>query len=114
MKNFKKILSSQNTESRPWIVWIWNSAICRQEMVDQLNALLSQGFGGNASAKLDGRRMLVKASGMRLSAVGPGKGYSVLEYPPIARLYSGRREADEKASTTRIAISVLAGGEKKP
>ena len=75
---------------------------------------LSQGFGGNASAKLDGRRMLVKASGMRLSAVGPGKGYSVLEYPPIARLYSGRREADEKASTTRIAISVLAGGEKKP
>jgi hypothetical protein len=46
LKNFKKILSSQNLESRPWILWIWNLSITKAEMVLQLDALLSQGFGG--------------------------------------------------------------------
>jgi hypothetical protein len=46
LKNFKKILASKNLESRPWILWIWNLTITRQEMIRQLNALLSQGFGG--------------------------------------------------------------------
>lgn len=46
MKNFKKILSAQNMEGRPWILWIWNLSITKEEMISQLNALLSQGFGG--------------------------------------------------------------------
>jgi hypothetical protein len=46
LKNFKQILSAQNIESRPWIQWIWNAAIPQEEMVSQLNALVSQGFGG--------------------------------------------------------------------
>ena len=46
MKNFKQIFSKPNQDGRPWIVWIWNFTITRQEMVNQLNALLSQGFAG--------------------------------------------------------------------
>ena len=46
MKNFKEILSKPTLEARPWIIWIWNYSIPKQEMVDQLNALISHGFGG--------------------------------------------------------------------
>jgi hypothetical protein len=46
LKNFKQILASQNTETRPWALWIWNLSIDRQVMTDQLKALLAQGFGG--------------------------------------------------------------------
>jgi hypothetical protein len=46
LKNFKKILSSQNLESRPWILWIWNLSITKEEMLRQLDVLVSQGFGG--------------------------------------------------------------------
>ena len=46
MKNFKQIFSKPSRETRPWIVWIWNMALSRQELIAQLNGLLSQGFGG--------------------------------------------------------------------
>lgn len=46
MKNFKQILSKQSTEKRPWIIWIWNLMISKNEMLEQLNRLISQGFGG--------------------------------------------------------------------
>lgn len=46
LKNFKKILSAPAPDGRPWIIWIWNLSITREEMVRQLDALLAQGFGG--------------------------------------------------------------------
>ncbi len=46
MKNFKQIFSKPGHEARPWFVWIWNMAISREELLTQLNGLLSQGFGG--------------------------------------------------------------------
>ena len=46
MKNFKQILSKQSAEARPWIIWIWNLAITKDEMLSQLKALISSGFGG--------------------------------------------------------------------
>jgi hypothetical protein len=46
LKNFKKILSLQSLESRPWILWIWNLSITKDEMLRQLNTLITQGFGG--------------------------------------------------------------------
>lgn len=32
----------------PWVVWIWNLGITKDELIEQLNTLLSQGFGGIA------------------------------------------------------------------
>ncbi|MBN1129555.1 MAG: hypothetical protein JXA71_11240 [Chitinispirillaceae bacterium] len=46
MKNYKQILGNQNRETRPWVIWIWNQAITRDEMIAQFNTLISQGFGG--------------------------------------------------------------------
>jgi hypothetical protein len=46
LKNFKQILSKQSAEKRPWIIWIWNLLISKKEMLEQLNELISQGFGG--------------------------------------------------------------------
>ncbi len=46
LKNFKQIFSKPSHENRPWIIWIWNMALSRQELLAQLNGLLLQGFGG--------------------------------------------------------------------
>jgi hypothetical protein len=46
LKNFKKIISAPNGDGRPWILWIWNFSITREEMILQLNAILAQGFSG--------------------------------------------------------------------
>ena len=32
----------------PWVIWIWNLGITKDELLEQLNFLLSQGFGGIA------------------------------------------------------------------
>jgi hypothetical protein len=46
LKNFKEILSKPTLEAHPWIIWIWNFSITKKELVDQLNALIYNGFGG--------------------------------------------------------------------
>jgi hypothetical protein len=46
LKNFKEILLKPTLDARPWIIWIWNLTITKKEMVDQLNSLISHGFGG--------------------------------------------------------------------
>lgn len=46
LKNFKQILSRPSSEGRPWIIWIWNLKISKEEMISQLKALISHGFGG--------------------------------------------------------------------
>ncbi|MBI1920092.1 MAG: class II aldolase [Geobacter sp.] len=49
---------------------------------------LVQAGGGNSSVKLDGNRMLVKASGVRLSDLQFGKGYAEVDYPRIVDMLS--------------------------
>jgi hypothetical protein len=46
LKNYKQILNKQSHEARPWVIWIWNCGISKDEMVAQLNKLIAQGFGG--------------------------------------------------------------------
>ncbi len=46
-----------------------------------------QGGGGNTSVKLEGGLMAVKASGFRLSDVGPDRAYAVLDYEALRRFY---------------------------
>ncbi|MFA6214473.1 MAG: class II aldolase/adducin family protein [Candidatus Micrarchaeia archaeon] len=75
---------------------------------------LAQGFGGNISAKLDGHVMAIKASGVRLSDVKQGKGYSLLSYPRLARLYWQAPCGSERSALGAIAGSVLPGGAARP
>ena len=46
-----------------------------------------QGVGGNMSAKVDRARMLIKASGYRLSEVGANDGLVMLDYPGVKNYY---------------------------
>jgi hypothetical protein len=46
LKNFKQILSKQSIEARPWIIWIWNMAVVKEELASQMNALIAAGVGG--------------------------------------------------------------------
>ena len=48
MKNLKNAITKPGRESQPWVIWIWNLSINLKEMVEQLNSLIAQGFGGIA------------------------------------------------------------------
>ena len=51
------------------------------------DVLLAQGGGGNTSVKsADGRRMWIKASGLRLAQVAPGHGYLETDVPALLAL----------------------------
>ena len=57
---------------------------------------LVQASGGNSSVKLDGQRMLVKASGFQLSEVEVDKGYGIVNYSEILTiLQNPSRWADD-------------------
>ena len=53
---------------------------------------LVQAGGGNTSVKLDGRTMLVKASGAHLSEIQESKGYVEVDYPEIVRIIDSANE----------------------
>jgi hypothetical protein len=46
LKKIKQILSKQSLEARPWVIWIWNTAVVKEELTAQLNALIAAGVGG--------------------------------------------------------------------
>ena len=79
---------------------------------------LLQAGGGNASVKLDNRRMLVKASGYYLSELQPDKGYVVVDYPEVIRIldtpteWAGydRRDRDKKVSRLVSQATLTPGG----
>ena len=75
---------------------------------------LAQGFGGNISAKVGPKEMLVKASGARLSEVGQKKGYVAVSYPRAAIPYTGKGKLSESGAERHIASCVLGGPGKKP
>jgi hypothetical protein len=46
LENIKNILTKPASESRPWAIWIWNSCISKEKLVQQLNQFIEKGFGG--------------------------------------------------------------------
>jgi len=48
LKNLKNAITKPGRESQPWAVWIWNLNINKDVMIEQLNSLIAQGFGGIA------------------------------------------------------------------
>jgi Glycosyl hydrolases family 2, sugar binding domain. len=48
LKNIKNLLEKPGADTRPWAIWIWNSCITREKLVNQLNSFIEKGFGGVA------------------------------------------------------------------
>jgi hypothetical protein len=48
LKNFKSLFEKPSAQSRPWTIWIWNSCISKEKLVDQLTSFIEKGFGGVA------------------------------------------------------------------
>jgi hypothetical protein len=46
LKKIKQILNKQSLEARPWVIWIWNTAVVKEELKAQMNALIATGVGG--------------------------------------------------------------------
>ena len=46
MENIKNRLAKPSMESKPWAIWIWNSYITPEKLVQQLNGFIEKGFGG--------------------------------------------------------------------
>ncbi len=75
---------------------------------------LAQGFGGNISTKLDADTMAIKASGFRLSDVKWNKGYCLLKYREVARVYRQAPYGNERRALGKIAGAVLPGCGGRP
>lgn len=79
--------------------------------------LLTQASGGNTSVKLDDRRFLVKASGLRLGEVTSEKGWVLADYQAIRQGVPDMEqkqgvEAKSNAYQTLLASSTLTRGPK--
>jgi len=46
LENIKNRLAKPSMESKPWAIWIWNSYITPEKLVQQLNGFIEKGFGG--------------------------------------------------------------------
>lgn len=67
--------------------------------------LLAQGGGGNTSVKsADGKRMWVKASGLRLSEVNEDRGYVEMELPELVALVRDSGEASQPRAVAHEAF----------
>lgn len=79
---------------------------------------LLQAGGGNASVKLDNRRMLVKASGHHLSELQSGEGYAAVDYQEIIRILDAsaewashdRHDRDKKVNHLVTQATLSPGG----
>ena len=74
---------------------------------------LVQAGGGNSSVKLNGKTMLVKASGFQLSDLTTETGYSTVDYNEIVNAFSTCENIDsltEDDSKQILAKTLLAGG----
>jgi rhamnose utilization protein RhaD (predicted bifunctional aldolase and dehydrogenase) len=73
-----------------------------------------QGGGGNLSVKLDERKMLIKASGLRFSELSLENGFVLLDYPKLAVRYgkisAPEREGGEKKEADFLLACVLPFG----
>lgn len=78
---------------------------------------LVQASGGNSSVKLDGERMLVKASGVHLSEVYADEGYVTVRYPEILDILKNadfRLNSEKKVRETEAGRQVAAATEPPP
>lgn len=67
---------------------------------------LAQAGGGNASVKLDGQRMVIKASGVQLADVTKQDGYAIVDYTRIRDWM----EEDGKGDTDILEQATIEGG----
>lgn len=76
-----------------------------------------QGGGGNTSAKLDGQKMAIKASGFCLSDITPSNAYAVLDYDQLSRFYLQNEAsalADVEAAGSAAARAAVLPAEGVP
>lgn len=70
------------------------------------NKNLVQGAGGNISLKLDDRRMLVKASGLRLNEVTEERGIVEVDYTKISRFVIDDTNTEQTALDSILTILI--------
>lgn len=73
---------------------------------------LVQAGGGNSSEKLDGNRMVIKASGIQMADITEKDGYSIVDYQAIRQymdILAGQKLPDEK---TKILEETLLTGRR--
>lgn len=73
---------------------------------------LVQAGGGNTSVKLDGRYMLIKASGFQLTEVTEDSGFSVVDCKKIAEAFALETSPDDSKEQEILSASLAEG--KKP
>ena len=66
---------------------------------------LVQASGGNTSVKLDGERLLIKASGVHLSEVNEMDGYVSIQYPRIVEILNNKDLSSISTKTEREAVA---------
>ena len=72
---------------------------------------LVQASGGNTSVKLDGERLLIKASGVHLSEVNVQEGYVSVQYPKIIEILNKKdlssisTKSEREAAATRLVMA---------
>ncbi|MBN2585262.1 class II aldolase/adducin family protein [Patescibacteria group bacterium] len=70
---------------------------------------LIQGTGGNLSAKLDDRKMLIKASGLSFNELSELHGFITVDYAKLKARYS-QKQAFNEEEESRFLLSCSAGG----
>lgn len=75
---------------------------------------LVQGGGGNISLKIDGKKMLIKSSGIELSKVSARKGITVVDYPLVREALISDSCAKEEDYSAVLNDSVCGEKTQKP
>jgi len=71
---------------------------------------LVQAGGGNSSLKIDGERMLIKASGVQLADVTETDGFSIVNYPMVSAFMKELAAGKNKVSVDEILEKALIEG----
>ena len=66
---------------------------------------LVQASGGNSSVKLDGERLLIKASGVHLSEVNTKEGYVSVQYPRVIEILNNTHLRSISTKSEREAVA---------
>lgn len=73
---------------------------------------LVQAGGGNSSLKVDGHRMLVKASGIQLADISQNEGFSVVDYPLLVQYMERLVHGESMESEKEILDNALLEGKR--
>lgn len=73
---------------------------------------LVQAGGGNTSLKLDGKRMVIKASGIQLAEISEAWGYSIVDYPMIQEYMMALIDDRQRLTEDQILGKALIEGRR--